>query len=93
LVAEYDEHISPVASAFQDLWIRAISLMPKEWSLRFGKLMQQSAFANFLESYNLHHDICPSVSAYILERRKSGLVLPSLVCIMYSRFSNVFVNF
>jgi len=54
--------------------------------------MQQSALADFLESHNLHHDTCPSVSAYILER-KSGLVLPSLVCIMYPRFSNVFVNF
>jgi len=30
LVVEYDEHISPIASAFQDLWIRAMSLMPKE---------------------------------------------------------------
>jgi hypothetical protein len=93
LVAEYDEHISPIASAFQDLWIRAISLMPKEWSLRFGKIMQQNVFANFLESHNLHHDTCPSVSSYILERRKSGLILPALVCIMYPRFSNVFVNF
>ncbi|CAK9863627.1 unnamed protein product [Sphagnum jensenii] len=79
LGSEYDEHISPIASAFQDLWIRAISLMPKEWSLRFGKLMQRDVFANFLESHNLHHDTCPSVSAYILERRKSGFVHPSLV--------------
>jgi hypothetical protein len=37
LLTEYDEHISPIALAFQDLWIRAIALMPKEWSLRFGK--------------------------------------------------------
>jgi hypothetical protein len=94
LVAEYDEHISPIASAFQDLWIRAISLMPKEWSLRFGKIMQQNVFANFLESHNLHNDTCPSTSTYILERRKSGLILPAaLVCILYPRFLNVFVNF
>ncbi|KAH8944634.1 hypothetical protein BDL97_13G122200 [Sphagnum fallax] len=79
LGSEYDEHISPIASAFQDLWIRAISLMPKEWCLRFGKIMQQNVFANFLESHNLHHDTCPSVSGYILERRKSGLILPALV--------------
>jgi hypothetical protein len=80
LGAEYDEHISPIALAFQDLWIKSISLMPKEWNLRFGKIMQQNAFANFLESQNLHGDICPSVSNYILERRKSGFVLPCLVC-------------
>jgi hypothetical protein len=80
LSAEYDERISPIALAFQDLWIKSISLMPKEWSLRFGKIIQQNVFANFLESQNLHHNICPSVSNYILERRKSGFVLPSLVC-------------
>jgi hypothetical protein len=79
LFAEYDEHISPIAFAFQDLWIKSISLMPKEWNLRFGKNLQQNVFANFFESQNLHHNICPSVSNYILERRKSGIVLPCLV--------------
>ncbi|KAH9570331.1 hypothetical protein CY35_02G034500 [Sphagnum magellanicum] len=79
LGSEYDEHISPIALAFQDLWIRAIALMPKEWSLRFGKLMQESMFANFLESHNLHHGTCPSVSSHILERRQSGACLPYLV--------------
>jgi hypothetical protein len=49
LAEEYEEHISPIAPAFQDLWIRAILLIPKEWSLRFGKIMQQNVFANFLE--------------------------------------------
>jgi hypothetical protein len=92
LLAEYGEHISPIASAFQNLWIRAISLMPKEWSLRFGKIMQQSVFANFLESHNLQQDTCPSVSAYILERRKSGFALPALVRIIYPRFLNIFVK-
>ncbi|KAH8949274.1 hypothetical protein BDL97_10G024200 [Sphagnum fallax] len=89
LGAEYDEHISPIALAFQDLWIKSISLMPKEWSVRFGKIMQQSAFANFLESQNLHHNICPSVSNYILERRKSGLMLPCLV--LQELFEDVFI--
>ncbi len=79
MFAEYDEHISPIALAFQDLWIKSISSMPKEWSVRFGKIVQQNAFANFLESQNLHHNICPSVSHYILERRKSGCVLSCLV--------------
>jgi hypothetical protein len=86
LLTEYDEHMSPIALAFQDLWIRAIALMPKEWSLRFGNIMQQSVFAQFLESYNLHHDICPSSSAYIQERRKTGFMISSLVCTMYPRF-------
>ncbi len=92
LLTEYDEHISPIALAFQDLWIRAIALMPKEWSLRFGKIMQQNAFASFLESYNLHHGICPSSSAYIQERRKAGFVFPCFVCTMYPRFSNTLSN-
>ncbi len=86
-----NEHISPIASAFQDLCIRAISLMPKEWSLRFGKIMQQNVFANFLESHNLHNHACPSTSTYILERRKSGLILPALVCILYPRFFRTFL--
>jgi hypothetical protein len=89
LIIEYDEHISPIALAFQDLWIRAIALMPKEWSLRFGKIMQQNVFAHFLESYNLHHDICLSSSAYTQERRKIGFMISSLVCTMYPRFSNI----
>ncbi|CAM6019569.1 unnamed protein product [Sphagnum balticum] len=89
LGAEYDEHISPIALAFQDSWIKSISLMPKEWSVRFGKIVQQNAFANFLESQNLHHNICPSVSHYILERRKSGCVLSCLV--FQELFQDVFI--
>jgi hypothetical protein len=85
LFAEYDEHISPIALAFKDLWIKSTSLMPKEWNLRFGKIMQQNLFASFLESQNLHHNICPSISNYILERRKSGFVLPCLVCTQASQ--------
>jgi hypothetical protein len=80
LFAEYDEHISPIALALGDLWIRAISVMPKEWNMRFGKILQRSVFAQFLEVQDLHHNICPSVSTYILARKKTGFALPCLVC-------------
>jgi hypothetical protein len=63
LLAEYGDPLSPIASAFQDLWIRAISVMPEGWSLRFAKGLQWDVFANFLESLNLHHNICPSLFA------------------------------
>ncbi|KAH8976332.1 hypothetical protein BDL97_01G208900 [Sphagnum fallax] len=77
--AGYGEPLSPIASAFQDLWIRAISVMPEGWSLRFAKVLQRDVFANFLESLNLHHNICPSVSAYTQERRSNGIVIPPIV--------------
>jgi hypothetical protein len=76
--AEYDEHISPIAAALGDWWTRVLSIMPKEWSIRFGKVLQQSAFAHFLESHNLHHKIFSSAATYIQERRKSGLA-PSCI--------------
>ncbi|CAM6038488.1 unnamed protein product [Sphagnum compactum] len=78
LGAEYDEHINPIASALGDWWTRVLSIMPKEWSIRFGKVLQESVFAHFLESHNLHHKIFPSAATYILERRKSGLA-PSCI--------------
>jgi hypothetical protein len=81
----YGDPLSPIASAFQDLWIRAISVMPEGWSLRFAKVLQRDVFANFLESLNLHHNICPSVSAYTQERRSNGIVIPPLVCKQVSR--------
>jgi hypothetical protein len=68
------QHLSPIASSFRDLWIRAISTMSKEWSLRFAKVTQRDVFANFLESQNLRHDVDHSISSYISERRKSGLI-------------------
>jgi hypothetical protein len=91
LLAGYGDPLSPIASAFQDLWIRAISAMPEGWSLRFAKVLQRDVFANFLESLNLHHNICPSVSAYTQERRSNGIVIPPLVCKQVSRLWDAFV--
>jgi hypothetical protein len=91
LLAGYGEPLSPIASAFQDLWIRAISVMPEGWSLRFAKVLQRDVFANFLESLNLHHNICPSVSAYTQERRSNGIVIPPIVCKHVSRLWDAFV--
>jgi len=83
--SEYDEHISPIAAALGDWWTRVLSIMPKEWSIRFGKVLQQSAFAHFLESHNLHHKIFSSAATYILERRKSGLAPSCIVCTTFSQ--------
>jgi hypothetical protein len=44
------------------------------------KILQRSVFAHFLEVLDLHHNICPSVSTYILARKKTAFVLPCLVC-------------
>jgi len=90
LLAGYGDPLSPIASAFQGLWIRAISVMPEGWSLRFAKVLQRDVFANFLESFNLHHNICPSVSAYTQERRSNGIVIPPIVCKHVSRLWDAF---
>lgn len=81
------QHLSPIASSFQDLWIKAISVMSKEWSLRFAKVTQRDVFANFLESQNLRHDVHHSISSYISERRKSGFIETYIVCIKYLSFN------
>jgi hypothetical protein len=91
LLTGYGDPLSPIASAFQDLWIRAISAMPEGWSLRFAKVLQRDVFANFLESLNLHHNICPSVSDYTQERRSNGIVIPPIVCKHVSRLWDAFV--
>ncbi len=93
LLTDSDDHrsLSPVASSFRDLWIRAISGMSKEWILRFAKILQRDVFANFLESQNLRHDINPSISSYIPERRKSGLMESYIVGQQISKFYDVFV--
>ncbi|KAH8934821.1 hypothetical protein BDL97_18G104500 [Sphagnum fallax] len=85
LETDSDDHrsLSPVASSFRDLWIRATSRMSKEWTLRFAKILQRDVFANFLESQNLRHDINPSLSSYIPERRKSGLMESYIVLIEF----------
>ncbi len=85
------QHLSPIASSFRDLWIKAISTRSKEWSFRFAKVTQRDVFANFLESQNLRHDVDHSISSYILERRKSGLIETYIVCIKYPKLQYVFV--
>ncbi len=81
------QHLSPIASSFRDLWIKAISVMSEEWSLRFAKVTQRDVFANFLESQNLRHHVNHSISSYISERRKSGLIETYIVCIKYPSFN------
>ncbi len=93
LLTDFDDHrsLSPVASSFRDLWIRATSKMSKEWTLRFAKILQRDVFANFLESQNLRHDINPSISSYIPERRKSGLMESYIVGQHIFKLYDVFV--
>lgn len=83
LLADYDidgKKLCPTALAFRDWWIRTIALMPKEWCLRLGRILQRDLFANFSESWHLFHGIVfPSISVYILERRKSGFTEPSII--------------
>jgi hypothetical protein len=83
LLADYDidgKKLCPTALAFRDWWIRTITLMPEEWCLRLGRILQRDLFANFSESWHLFHGIVfPSTSVYILERRKSGFTEPSIV--------------
>ncbi|KAH9546822.1 hypothetical protein CY35_11G001100 [Sphagnum magellanicum] len=50
------QHLSPIASSFQDLWIKAISVMSKEWSLRFAKVLLE-----FIEDISLPDTIYYSV--------------------------------
>ncbi len=77
------QHLSLIASSFRDLWVKAISVMSKEWSLRFAKVIQRDVSANFLESQNLRQDVDHLVSSYISERRKSGMIETHIVCIKY----------
>jgi hypothetical protein len=55
------------------------------------KILKWDVFANFLESQNLYHDINPSISFYIPERRKSGLMESYIVGQQISKLYDVFV--
>jgi hypothetical protein len=55
------------------------------------KILKWDVFANFLESQNLHHDINLSISSYIPERRKSGLMESYIVGQQISKLYDVFV--
>jgi hypothetical protein len=81
------QHLSPITSSFQDLWIKVISVMLEEWSLQFAKITQRYVFANFLELQNLLHDVNHAISFYILEKKKSGLIETYIVCIKYPSFN------
>ncbi len=81
------QHLSPIASSFRDLWVKAISVMSKEWNHRFAKVTQRDVFANFLDSQNLRHDVNHSISSYISERRKSVLIETYVVRIKYLSFN------
>jgi len=64
--AEFDERkVSAVSAAFSSLWSRATSKMPKEWSLRYADIIQESMLSQFFEVRNLFHKKDPSISTYI----------------------------
>ncbi len=80
LFTDFDEHkVSPVCAAFSNLWSRATSEMPKEWNLRYARIIQQSMLSQFLEARNLFFKKYPSISTYMSQRNEFGYMNAALV--------------
>jgi hypothetical protein len=78
--SEFDERkVSAVCAAFSNLWSRATSKMPKEWSLRYAHIIQESMLSQFFEARNLFHKKEPSISTYMFHRHKFGFMTAALV--------------
>jgi len=81
---DFDEHkVSPVCAAFSNLWSRATSEMPKEWNLRYARIIQQSMLSQFLEARNLFLKKSPSISTYMSQRNEFGYMNAALGIIDY----------
>jgi hypothetical protein len=81
---DFDEHkVSPVCAAFSNLWSRATSEMPKEWNLRYARIIQQSMLSQFLEARNLFLKKYPSISTYMSQRNEFGYMNAALGIIDY----------
>jgi len=88
--AEFDERkVSAVCAAFSNLWSRATSKMPKEWSLRYAHIIQESMLSQFFEARNLFHKKEPSISTYMFHRHKFGFMTAALV---YNNQSTMMLN-
>ncbi len=76
-----DKASAPICSAFSNLWSRATSEMPEEWSLRFTRTLQEAMLAQFLEARYLLEKKDPSLSMYLSHRSEFGYMDASLVYI------------
>jgi hypothetical protein len=84
LFTDFDERkVSPVCAAFSNLWLRATSEMPKEWNLRYARIIQQSMLSQFLEARNLFFKKYPSISTYMSQRNEFGYMNAALGIIDY----------
>jgi hypothetical protein len=82
IFTDFDKHkASAICSAFSNLWSRATSEMPEEWSLRFTRTLQQAMLAQFLEARYLLEKKHPSFSMYLAHRKEFGYMDASLVYI------------
>lgn len=82
--SEFDESkVSAVCAAFENLWSRATSKMPKEWSLRYAYIIQESMLSQFFEARNLFHKKEPSISTYMFHRHKFGFMTAALAIMDY----------
>lgn len=82
LFTDFDKHkASAFCSAFSNLWSRATSEMPEEWSLRFTRTLQEAMLAQFLEARYLLEKKDPSLSMYLSHRKEFGYMDASLVYI------------
>jgi hypothetical protein len=82
VLTDFDnQKASALCSAFSNLWSRATSEMPEEWSLRFTGIVQEAMLAQFLEARYLLEKKHPSLSMYLSHRKKFGYMDTSLVYI------------
>ncbi|CAM6029117.1 unnamed protein product [Sphagnum balticum] len=82
--SEFDERkVSAVCAAFSNLWSRATSKMPKEWSLRYAHIIQESFLSQFFEARNVFHKKEPSISTYMFHRHKFGYMTAALAIVDY----------
>jgi len=81
---DFDKHkASAICSAFSNLWSRATSEMPEEWSLRFTRILQEAMLAQFLEARYLLEKKHPSFSMYLAHRKEFGYMDASWAIIDY----------
>lgn len=68
----YPEELSPCAEGFRDLWQQAITVMPKEWSLRQGAMYNDYFCWHIRESIYRKNKKVPTTDEYVTHRTGSG---------------------
>ncbi|CAM6119980.1 unnamed protein product [Calypogeia fissa] len=69
---QYPEMVNPCAAGFLDLWQEAITVMPKQWSLRQGAMYNDYFCWHIRESIYRKEKKVPTNDEYVIHRSGSG---------------------